>query len=381
MNDWVAVSEATVATGQTPERGMVRGGSIPDFVFSYDPKAPTAIGSRDPTAADAQGNRKAPQPTYQESNEETIERSISWRFELTPAPEEEEGTAYSFGASSPGDLEIHARANAWINGSDATSKVKWELSRNPEGLFETKTDGKLARFVAQRLPEQNSSFGLRTIRASVFDGDCTCNAPDLKTLIFFPRDAKNNPEGKRPNWAYYWEQTLAGRGFKFEFVKEYALMPDELAESLTKAAARTNPYLDRVEMKEKFFARGAATCPERGEGQPADIGIDCYAVLLRHEEHHRQQLAGWWGPKMIRHAKKDGVDSDGDWVPDSVEEASQGCNPNWNFSCPGRPPWLNARSTMGLTDNEFEAYWVGWKWIPGAADKEDWAFPGKQCPE
>lgn len=34
-----------------------------------------------------------------------------------------------------------------------------------------------------------------------------------KVLIFYLRDEKNNPQGKYPNWYYYWRQTPAAMPF------------------------------------------------------------------------------------------------------------------------------------------------------------------------
>ncbi len=69
-------------------------------------------------------------------------------------------------------------------------------------------------------------------------------------------------------------------------------------------------------------------------------------------------------------------DKDADLVPDWVEKNTAGCDYESRYSCPGRPEFLHDK----VPDTEFNAYNVGWQWVPGTADSEDWACPGKQCP-
>ena len=123
-------------------------------------------------------------------------------------------------------------------------------------------------------------------------------------------------------------------------------------------------------------------------------GIDCFAEMVRHETQHKRERHEWWGaldPKAARvgaeaacagtllslcdawQAYKRDHDWDLDLVPNTVEQnlaSSRGCDWQDRASCSGRPG--------GMIDLEMDAYNVGWGWIPGGANTEDWSRCGKQ---
>lgn len=60
------------------------------------------------------------------------------------------------------------------------------------------------------LPEDNDSFGEKTITARLRSG--ACKAEESKKIkVFYPSTAENNPGGLDPNWFYYWGQTPAAK--------------------------------------------------------------------------------------------------------------------------------------------------------------------------
>ena len=106
-------------------------------------------------------------------------------------------------------------------------------------------------------------------------------------------------------------------------------------------------------------------------------GIDCFGELIMHEWQHRKEYFMWKGMD----------DRDQDGVPYDIEKKHPGCvdtdvslfdlalksdelKKSW-YSCDERP--FNE-----ATDRELFAYYVGWHWMPGKADKEDWSQCGKQ---
>lgn len=290
-----------------------------------------------------------------------------------------------FDQSDPGEVEVEARTHVWFNGQEVKENSEgWEIQ--PEGLgFETEyTRGEVrATFKARGLPEKNSDFGKHEITYTYDNGTCQCQSEARETQVFYNRDARNNPEGKLPNWAYYWRQSRAGLdGVGFEAVSNIpgsdvaiafpvlSCLGPILSQSGDNVIARYDPLKDTIYVSDRL---PTLTCANRPSGAVEDRGIDCFAVTLRHEHQHQVELSAWWGPRFSRYSCLE--DLDGDMVPNVVENASPGCNPLLPWSCPSRPP--NLRGTV--FDVDLTAYQVGWRWVPHSADKEDWAYPGHQC--
>ncbi len=145
-------------------------------------------------------------------------------------------------------------------------------------------------------------------------------------------------------------------------------------------------------MSDRVFG---SSCVARTGETNGSTGIDCFAELTRHEGQHRTELRYWWpveksgisfdppgcaivgdilsGSNLLKELI--GVDSDGDFVPDYIENAlrsSRGCQPDNAKSCTGRP------DSLDVGDVEMNAYTEGWKWVRKTADKDDWSRCGKQ---
>jgi len=270
-------------------------------------------------------------------------------------------------------VDVAFEGKAQLNGKDVADQIQWELTPNKGELFSFKKAGKKTTFTANRLPFGNDGFGEKKVRAKIANGACSCEA-EHGLRFFFPAKGKTNPEGPdMPNWAYYWKQTTAGQGIPFEYSGAHVPAQGGCGPSLIGtgpnpvAAAQYDYCTGQMYVSEVLITTG---CYGRGRGNTdADTGIDCFAVALRHEKQHQTELTGWWGPAM---ANYDGsLDYDKDLIPDRVEKTTPGCKFDDPMSCPGRPD-------PKVTDLEFDAYKVGWTWPRGSADKEDWAFPGKQ---
>jgi hypothetical protein len=232
-----------------------------------------------------------------------------------------------------------------------------------------------------KLPWKNSGFGRKWIAVHLKVGDCQAEAAS-NVRIFFPAFAKNNPEGKEPNWFYYWKQTsaaigpvrygggvyLCGAGGS----RDLGLYRNTIFDSVF--------YICDLRFLGDDFPF-KANKDDNGNLAVAKVyGIDTFAVACRHENAHYQHYQTWWkqyrttdrfkdtNRNGILDEKENLLDKDGDLVPDSVEPAAH-LNPN-------------NRNTYGIgpdgNDEELLCWMAETEWKIGSANTQDWAKPGKQ---
>jgi len=276
--------------------------------------------------------------------------------------------------------DIDAYTVASLNGSKIPSeKIKWDISPNPETWKpENMPDDYAAkiRITSTQLPVSNTEFGKKILKATYNDEQCECETEQIEAKVFFARDVKNNPEKKMPNWAYYWKQTKAGQNIPFEVVAKIPSNPGDASEN-PNVIARYDQYQGKIFMIEKFTNTVSPPC---SPGGVMNDGIDHFAINLRHENCHKDELTSWWGPNFKNYSAWDDVD--GDLVPNSVEDNTAGCDKQNRWSCPGRPTWITTVKIgpfeFSVTDIEMNAYRIGCSWSVGSADQEDWASPGRQ---
>jgi hypothetical protein len=304
------------------------------------------------------------------------------RPQLVASPHRFAGDGYTFGLDNPVDFELTAVTTVWRNEQEVNAPLEWTLRPFRTAIFdvEQKPGKPRAVFRARQLPTDNRDFGKKKLVARLDDGTCNCASEPAELALFFDRDATNNPDGTRPNWAYYWEQTAAGvDGAAFKAVRRipesttrislpvFSCLGAILGTSQEGVLARYEPMDDVIYMLDRSLGW---ICPSRPDGTREE-GIDCFASLLRHENQHRVELTRWWGPRLSSYSCV--ADIDGDLVPNEVERQTPGCSASVPWSCPTRP------SHLGRTwDVELDAYDVGWRWGIGTADAEDWSYPGKQ---
>jgi hypothetical protein len=304
---------------------------------------------------------------------------------LTTSPLNVGGNRFAFGSERPVDFQLTAFTTVWRNEEEYKGELEWTIEPFTRPIFEVehKAGGARATLRARELPQHNRDFGKKQLVARLTEGACDCASEPLDLVLFFSRDASNNPDGARPNWAYYWAQTSAGvprASFKpvpaipasmtQVSLPGFACLGAILEGSQERVIARYEPRDDQIYLLERSEGW---VCPRRRDGE-RDEGIDCFASLLRHENHHRVELTEWWGPRLANYSCA--YDLDGDFVPDSVELATPGCNPAVPWSCPTRPAHIGT-----VWDVELNAYDAGWSWVIGTADREDWSYPGKQAGE
>ena len=309
-------------------------------------------------------------------------------FPWTPDPEEEvllvivspvDDAQVVFNSEDHGVLRI--RAAAWVDPPEYAPYIEWEMDAiGPVEAEIIPQEGPAVEIVFYGLPENNSDFGAKTIRARVRDA-----SDEVTVEVFFNGLARNNPgPDNEPNWVYYWRQTSAAQGIDFVYQPSPAGSPDP---GENRVIGRYLYDADRIELYDALATDG---CSYRADGSYA-WSIDCFAETLRHENWHRQELKQWWdhrttGPAdsgadpadlpMWRYSARilanlAGQDVDFDMVPTEVEMNTPGCSWLRPRSCPLRPD-----ST--LLDLEMNAYWVGWSWPLDSVDDEDWAAGGKQ---
>ncbi len=296
---------------------------------------------------------------------------------------------FLFSEDNPGRITIDAKTTLWYNGKENKDDfVEWEISPNPDKMFtsEEYKNGREVKIRVEKLPENNKDFGIKNIKAKYDAEGCLCESEETEVQIFFPADSKNNPEGKYPNWFYYWKQTKA-----WSNPPNWVYFDDNLPDSKYKGeVARYNPYTDQIYISKWAGNQTYGKIVENGGWR---YGIDCFATGVRHEECHRTELISWWGLKMVNYSELN--DCDMDLVPNTIEEQNAGCksgcltipldaalklatgkNPS-QYSCNKRPEHMKDQ----VTDMEMNAYECGWNaWEVGKANDEDWSCPGKQCP-
>lgn len=289
--------------------------------------------------------------------------------------------------SSRNELIVKARQEAWYNGQESNSRVRWEIDKIGASTTlrsdPSSAQGERITFTYATLPEKNSDFGPKVLTAAVKEGQCACTR--TRTVrAFFEADGTGNPNGNVPNWYYYWKQSGAvpdeARRMSMEF-RSFIPM-DPLSPTGGTVAARWDGAAEQL----LIGSPAADACampmtealPHVRSGRDAAEGIDCFAELVRHELQHRQDFIEWWGspkgPHAITRAEWLLRDNDVDLVPNAVEATEAGCKSGLptadnKHSCDARP-------TPNLPDAEIRAYYVGWSWPLGSINAQDWSCGG-----
>ena len=235
----------------------------------------------------------------------------------------------------------------------------WELGRfgelEPEYEPDPPKGGEVRVRYLGAMPEENSAFGALEVRPTYKGAVPECEDPEPREVrVFFPRDAQNNPAGDVPNWFYYWLDTAAAQGHKG------AIRYDAGEADYGAFRGFENPWLaDRIYVGNLFSGGSGGTNPITGRYFE---GIDLFGAVVRHEWTHLETYADWWGEAGMDSAR----DLDRDYIPDDREKAL------------GLRPGCFDSLGYGYRDAEYPAYQAEDTWPTGAANREDWADPGKQ---
>lgn len=344
---------------------------------------------------------------------------------------------YLFSEDSPGVVVIEAEVIDTKNfPTPYLENVEWDVPRPAGTTVKVEHPGGRqykARITYTGLPKRNADLGVQDIKASVFLGS-KCGRLEGKpgVRLFFPRDAKNNPKAAAPNWYYYWQQTAAGHGTKAEVDIRYGAADYRCSQNkwwmgvfpldrknLGTPSKPIHALAGRAYVFLCDFVKAKGIFPKDGQGRPNDdfylesrlpfnndswSGIDTFGVVCLHELNHRKHWHEWWNdggshPHGLypeegyydrnkngeRDTDEPMLDSDKDHIPDGKEPGFAGDPYYMEFKVtPGQPKSYNVAGD-DMTDEHVLTYTasedpgIGWK--HGAADKEDWAKPGKQWKE
>lgn len=238
------------------------------------------------------------------------------------------------------------------------------------------------RFTYTGLPLLNKDFGNKEVTMN-----CTSPVSTTQTAftqVFFMKNpnnhtgtyAQNLHTSKTPNWFYYWSQTKAGDTAKYDYWYGGASGG---------AAGRAVDWTGNGDWRSIIYL-GAA-----GSSGVGDLrtGIDLFAAVVRHEDHHLVDFNAWWPNGYDPSLDNDETSNTGDMIPDSLEATlthsgtpAEPYSTHAEFYDSGLAAThidhFNYGVYSGWNDSEDHAHHWNDKWVNGTADREDWAKPGKQ---
>ena len=289
---------------------------------------------------------------------------------------------FVFDASIPGVLEMEFEAR--VNLSQYEDQVQWiipEIEGSTCVLEPASAQGGKIKVTYKGLPEDNGQFGLKTIQAVVnAEG---CRAEDSRQVkVFYSRDAKNNPDGRYPNWFYYWKQTPAarprGQMVNIEYggsTYDQCADPTCPAQFTPGAGHATIHVCDLGRLGQDFQNRYPVLSlqPPYHLGWETSRHIDTFARAVIHEFVHWQCYHNFRYGRTLEQMKA--ADSDRDGLPDTAE-------PQFHFDPSVFQTHMAAHPELKKIggDEEWLAY-TSMSEIPmGIYNRYDWGKPGSQWP-
>lgn len=288
---------------------------------------------------------------------------------------------FTFSAATPGVLTMKLKAKVRGLGSlqpaerakfrfeldgIGNSILAWDANNNPGGQAMVTGDFIVATATYTGLPQNNNDFGSK--KARVRYGNHPNAIAEATYEVFFPRDAKNHPNGltgwpqcyydyiNPPNWYFYWTQTTANFG-------THSYFPGNTSE--TKFVNNT------------WSAFIGDTAPGQARAWNYAAGIDHFANVVRHEDTHRTQMTAMWGAGSTRN---DIEDNDKDALKDALEPSLVPAHPYDPGKFSTYTDTFGYYPTPGLPLKDAEDYCMLLQpvWTNGAANAKDWSNPGMQ---
>ena len=242
--------------------------------------------------------------------------------------------------------------------------------------------GARLQVVYQGLPEDYKAFGRKTVTARVQAG--ACSVEDRREVkLFYPRDAKNNPEGKYRNWFYYWRQTPAalpmGQNVRLEFGgTEFDLCTGQHVMAIFKPD-HLFKTIHICDFTEKLNHQFALTVPRVSRRDRSTLEtyqlftftyIDTFAVAVLHEFAHFNHYHTWRSGKSAEQRAREDIDRAG--IPDRLEREMGFIVPKFQTFWGDHDDFKNING-----DEEFLAYETAYDYPVGKFDEYDWGKPGK----
>lgn len=291
---------------------------------------------------------------------------------------------YVFSADATGVLQLNLHAR--VTPDRYANDIVWSIPDIPgqaRRVSNPDLRGPEINVFYDGLPVSNDAFGRKRVTATLTVG--VCRAEESREVwIYYPRDASNNPEGRFPNWFYYWKQTPAARPggamltifyggrffehcpdavtgaiFSYQNIQHNTLHVCDLAKFGPEFSINY-PILRRMNPGRKFF------------GYQTSTHIDTFAAAVIHEQVHLNVYQQWKTGKSAAELLSPAFDADQDGLPNSVE-AGLGFDP-----AKYRTYLPNYREVEG--DEEWLAYETQSGYKNGTHDAHDWARPGKNWP-
>ncbi len=246
--------------------------------------------------------------------------------------------------------------------------------------------GRKFAVVYEGLPDNNNEFGRKTVKATLKVDSCRLEET-REVQFFYPRDEQNNPEGKYPNWFYYWKQTPAARPFGQNVRIEYqcAGIPDDKCKCDQRGViGQYNPYYSGYKTinicnlttntwnSDTFWVQ----LPSVKRSKPSTLSeqnflaytyIDTFAVDVMHEFTHFNNFHTFWPDGW-----KENQDRDQDDIPDRLE-------PEMGFDPKRKQTYWQGIDLNG--DEELLTLESTFDYQIGTFDEYDWAKPGKNWPK
>lgn len=265
-----------------------------------------------------------------------------------------------------GMLVINAKAK--VEPSKHEKDVIWEIE-DVQGSKKTikPEKGSEVKITFDKLPKDNNQFGEKLITAKV-----NGKQDQVKVRFFFERDAKDNPEGKYPNWFYYWKQGAVKDLNRFSYDPNVRAAGEH---NFAKAKLLVGPLASKVMIPVRIALTGK--CGGQSIVIPRTDGVDTAARVVAHELEHE---------RLFKSKKQD---RDGDGVDDNEENHSSYCLDSMNKNTHGlkaqmlgiNDPKAAADPNKVLNefgDNELLAIAAEQKYSERVKRDKDWASPGSQ---
>jgi len=282
----------------------------------------------------------------------------------------------SFNKAATGVLKLDLEAKVYP--AKYANQIKWTIPRisgSRRVVTPASATGPRVTVRYHGLPRYNSDFGPKTVRAEVQAEGCDVT-DSKKVKVFFALTGKNNPDGRYPNWFYYWKQTPAARPYGQQVRIEYGARNFNMcryanvpAQYTPAHAYKTIHICDLLKLGSKFefvFPRIHRTWTPMYKGMQTTHYIDTFAVAVIHEFFHWRAYHNWKRGRNF-------TDADNDGVPDHLE-------PGMQLRPDRQQTYLPVTLGRIQYDEEWLAYETMRNFQPGTYKKYDWAAPGSQWP-
>jgi hypothetical protein len=269
-----------------------------------------------------------------------------------------------------------------IDGTPVEGVVEWtipevegsELTVQPR---DPRARSWIVEVTYEGMPEDNDEFGHREVTAEFIPSTPCIEAEgpvERETELRFDRDAEGNPDGKVPNWIYYWIQTPAGHGLGLHTDLVYDPECDDPQDARGYTTFGYHVWLPSEAHPIYICPNARLEWDNRVIGR-ITYGIDTFGAIVAHELEHRRQYHEWWADfydewygRDEYEERKRAIDADGDGIPDALERAL-GLNPT-RFDT----------HRLKMSDSEYLARLAEARWRIGAADHVDWSVASGPTP-